>query len=133
MPDENAPKEFPNARVIAEDAKTELVRRLSPKEPEPPTITVERGRVPLDPSVDVFHVVLQTKDGVWEESFGSEIETYAFLRGVEAGSYMLGATNVSAPEIPQEPTNVFSFESTREDTSNESTREDTSNFDEIPF
>lgn len=62
---------------------------------------VTRCQVYIHPLVDVFHVELITDESVWEESYGSEAELNAFLKGVQAGCSMVGHLFIR-PEIPRE-------------------------------
>ncbi len=97
----------------------------------PLTITVKRCRVLLVPAVDVFHVTLGNVEEEWKESFGSEIETRAFLRGVKACSRMLRIASATEHEIPSEPAIMFSSEREQRDDSNFS--DDSDLFPNLPF
>lgn len=68
-----------------------------------PKIEIKRYSLSLDPSIDVFNVVLENEGSSWNESFGSEAELLAFLRGVKAGCGMLGVY-IPYSEIPREAT-----------------------------
>ncbi len=59
-------------------------------------IKVRRLHVPLDPSTEVFHVVVKRGEGEWHETCNTEELVRAFLRGVQAGS----SEHVPLPEIP---------------------------------
>lgn len=69
-------------------------------------ITIERIRVQTDPKIDIFEVTLST-NGEWKETYGSEAELRAFLRGVKAGAFEAGWVRFEEPEIPREPTKHF--------------------------
>ncbi len=75
-----------------------------------------RGHVQATRPIDIFQVNLATDKGTWDESFGSEAELKAFLRGVQAGCDLSGKV-YTQPEIPQNPKEMFVAVPTRpEDT-----------------
>lgn len=51
-----------------------------------------------DPSIEIYHVELSHKDGIWTETFGSKEQLNAFMRGLEAASGMVGFTLQVADE-----------------------------------
>ncbi len=67
---------------------------------------ITRIQVYTSPMVDVFNVVIQDEAGTWGETFGSEVELKAFLRGVQAGLTFSGSIYVT-PEIPLVPSKRF--------------------------
>lgn len=68
---------------------------------EPFVMKIRRFVLNIDPSVEVFHVVLEKDDGVWHESFGSEETLRAFLRGVRAGANIASGVFICDPEVPR--------------------------------
>lgn len=62
-------------------------------------VGVARARVELDPPVDVFNAEVHDGEGEWRESFGSEVELKAFLRGIQVGCDMAGMS-VDIPPVP---------------------------------
>lgn len=42
------------------------------------------------PGTDAFYVKIETEKGVWEECWGTVLETSRFLRGMQAAAAMLG-------------------------------------------
>lgn len=80
-------------------------------------ITVKRTRVELDPSVDVFNVIVEGRDErrattFFSRSYGSEAEIRAFLDGVQAGLSFSDKVYMP-PEIPQEADQSLSADSPR--------------------
>ena len=70
--------------------------------PDAPKITIERYRIGLDPSIDVFNVTLEQpkRSGIWKHSAPDQTSLAVFLEGVKAGVACMGAF-VSIPEIPR--------------------------------
>lgn len=62
--------------------------------------TITRIKVELDPPLETFNVVFETKGGVWHHSAGSTYELELFLKGVQAGCAMMGQY-YSLPQIPR--------------------------------
>ena len=53
------------------------------------------------PEVTVFAVEISREDHTWLESFSTDAEMWAFLKGVQAGSAMTGGPHVPIPfDIP---------------------------------
>jgi hypothetical protein len=73
---------------------------------EVPIIEIQRHKVCLDPSVDVLHVSVATKKGLWRETYGSEAEVRAFVRGARAAGSMLGAL-IMDPGVPEKYTSAL--------------------------
>jgi hypothetical protein len=55
---------------------------------------------PLDPPITVYIVVLSDLRGIWRETFATEVELHAFLRGVSCGASMPELHNISY-EVPR--------------------------------
>jgi len=52
----------------------------------------------MPPGIEAFYVKIETDGSVWEECFGSILETMRFLRGMQSAAAMLGRhINVPAP------------------------------------
>ncbi len=71
-----------------------------------PAVVITRHQVALDPPIDVFNVELKSEDSVWSETWGSEDQLRAFLRGIKAGCGMIGVVFYD-PEIPERATSVL--------------------------
>ena len=96
--------------------------------PAPFKIEINRYEVPLDYPIDVFEVILQTKDASWERSFASEEALTTFLQGLEAATEMIFRDgSLSIPPIPDESKPLPNVPSSS------SGRGDDQGFDEIPF
>jgi hypothetical protein len=69
----------------------------------PPKIktTVHRLQVELEPTIDVFVVLLENKSGSWHHTVGNEHDLRMFLEGVAAGCSLSGGY-YSRPEVPME-------------------------------
>lgn len=63
-------------------------------------ITITPVETKTDPPITVFSVVIEDKEGVWSDTFGSQELLRAYLRGIEAGGAMIGNKHVVRPEIP---------------------------------
>ncbi|TAL49438.1 hypothetical protein EPN83_00830 [Patescibacteria group bacterium] len=61
-------------------------------------IVIRRYEIPLIPRTSVFHVSVEMKGGVWEETIPTEDNLHWFPRGVQAGAF---PAHVSLPEIPR--------------------------------
>jgi hypothetical protein len=61
---------------------------------------ISRIEIGLDPPIEVFYLVLETKRGAWHRSTGTENDLRIFLEGVQAGCAMMGQF-FSLPEIPR--------------------------------
>lgn len=74
------------------------------------TISVDRIRVQISSSVDVFKVRLESKNGIYEQSCTSEEKVRMFLEGAKATASMCGmpdlVASLIAVEIPQKPSRV---------------------------
>jgi hypothetical protein len=70
-------------------------------------LVVERLQVYLSPVLDVFEVKLRSESAEWHESFATEAEVKAFMKGVQAGSQMTGGPMLRMPEIPANPSRRF--------------------------
>ncbi len=68
-------------------------------ERESPNIKVQPQKIALEefPEVTVFTVELSSETGSWLETFGTELELRAFLRGLQAGSQMTGGPYLNVP------------------------------------
>jgi len=73
-----------------------------------PVAEVTRVSVELSPPVDVFNVVLTVQldgsenEGSWEETYSTEAELRAFLRGCTAMASMATGRHFADPPIPHE-------------------------------
>ena len=65
------------------------------------TIKISKLRVDIDPLVIVWQVEVSTGDACWMESFGSDNETIAFLKGLQAGYSMSSNKYLSIPGLPR--------------------------------
>lgn len=63
---------------------------------------ITRVELGLDPTIDVFNVVLKTKTGVWHHTAGGEHDLETFLEGVRAGCGVMQGF-FSPPAIPRNP------------------------------
>ena len=54
------------------------------------TAIVQRIAVSLDPEIEIFNIKLSSSSGIWKESFGTEAQLRAFLRGVGVASSLGG-------------------------------------------
>ncbi len=70
-------------------------------------IAITRHEVAIDPPIPVFHVAMGNDRESWEESFGTEVELRAFLRGIKAGCSVFGGRFLDEPEIPETITSVL--------------------------
>lgn len=52
------------------------------------------------PVITIYDVEVLADDGVWLESFATEAEVHAFLRGLQAGSQMNGGPYFPLPDFP---------------------------------
>ncbi|MDQ3089986.1 MAG: hypothetical protein M3Q24_02440 [bacterium] len=50
------------------------------------SLEIKRFTVPLDPAIDLFHVVVGKGSGVWLETISGEENLFWFLRGLKAAS-----------------------------------------------
>lgn len=67
-----------------------------------PTITIKPRQAGSERPIMVYEVTLETKSGVWDETFGTRETLAAFLQGCQAVAAMLGHHDLKIPEIPRE-------------------------------
>lgn len=66
-------------------------------------IKIDRVRINLDPSHDVFNVEITAGNGEWRYTAGSEADLRIFLDGMRASIAMMGG-HLEIPEIPIQST-----------------------------
>jgi|GEM_PF-7006558 len=75
---------------------------------KPPSITITRHEINLDPNINVFYVSIEDSEGgSWLEICESRAELDIFLRGVKATLGTFGLFPAD-PQIPVEVTAVIS-------------------------
>jgi hypothetical protein len=64
-----------------------------------PQVNIKRHDVEVDdfPTIEVFTVELLGNGGSWLETWPTEAELRAFLRGLQAGSQMTGGPHLRLP------------------------------------
>lgn len=67
-----------------------------------PTITINPQQVGSERPILVYEVTLETRSGVWDETFGTRETLAAFLQGCQAIAAMLGYHDLKIPEMPRE-------------------------------
>jgi len=65
-------------------------------------IEILTTKVPLDPPITIYEVVVTNETGEWREAFGSRELVDAFLRGVRAEAATLGDLSVDTLVEPTE-------------------------------
>lgn len=70
------------------------------------SIQIERVKLQIDPSIEVFNVIVAKLDGEWRHTAATEEGLQNFLEGVRAGASLMGA-QVEVSSIPTKPTTIL--------------------------
>lgn len=78
--------------ALAEARRREDAVRLS--------VAITAELAGADPSITIYHVVLENQDDIWEETYGSREQLDAFLRGLRATCSLFGI-HLAELEVPR--------------------------------
>jgi hypothetical protein len=96
--------------LLHKEVETSLDSECPPDFLNPPVTKITRYRLNLNPPADIFGIEIESPQGTWKESFGSENDLRIFLRGVTAALGLYGIY-ISSPEIPMNAEYVISVTS----------------------